>query len=303
MTNYTYNENVFLPSVQFKVYYLVFAYHKIGLLVNCLGCSNYHGNESVQNIQQFLCKCRQHLKEKKKFFWITFQSNVLVDTAGNMLTEDFNLAFKDLKKNLSSNDWLLPNLNANMRNQKNIYNISVKGSSQSKTDTCNTALSRLRIGSTVIGELPFLLKIRRHHWSEKETELLNHAVKLIDQKSERNIIILHDASFSSCGIENTLKEVLRNKTVLSYPYPGNNPEGIKNFQDFCEKKNHLLVTQVNYFNGCEAPNVIYLSEGGFGIRNAMLRAVERLVCVLRLLPNDTFVSISGVKEDNSFYQE
>ena len=275
----------------------------MNLYVNCLGCSYYHGNDSVQNIQYFLSKCRQHLQGKKKFFWISFQSNVLVDTALYMLIEDFNLAFEDLKQNLSSNGWLLPNLSANMRNQKNIYNISVKGSSRSKTDTCNTALSRLRIGSTVVGELPFLVKIKRHHWPEKETEILNHCVELIDQKTDRNIIILHDASFPSPDIENSLKEVLRNKIVLSYPCPGNNEQGIRNFQDFCEKKNHLLVTQVKYFNGCEAPNVIYLADGGFGIRNAMLRAVERLVCVLRLLPNESFISIKGVKEDNSFYQE
>lgn len=281
----------------------MFAYYKMNLFVNCLGCSYYHGNDSVQNIQHFLSKCRQHLQGKKKFFWISFQSNVLVDTALYMLIEDFNLAFEDLKQNLSSNGWLLPNLSANMRNQKNIYNISVKGSSRSKTDTCNTALSRLRIGSTVVGELPFLVKIKRHHWREKETEILNHCVELIDQKTERNIIILHDASFPSLDIENSLKEVLRNKIVLSYPCPGSNEQGIRNFQDFCEKKNHLLVTQVKYFNGCEAPNVIYLTDGGFGIRNAMLRAVERLVCVLRLLPNETFISIKGVKEDNSFYQE
>ena len=281
----------------------MFAYYKMNLFVNCLGCSYYHGNDSVQNIQHFLSKCRQHLQGNKKFFWISFQSNVLVDTALYMLIEDFNLAFEDLKQNLSSNGWLLPNLSANMRNQKNIYNISVKGSSRSKTDTCNTALSRLRIGSTVVGELPFLVKIKRHHWPEKETEILNHCVELIDQKTERNIIILHDASFPSLDIENSLKEVLRNKIVLSYPCPGSNEQGIRNFQDFCEKKNHLLVTQVKYFNGCEAPNVIYLTDGGFGIRNAMLRAVERLVCVLRLLPNETFISIKGVKEDNSFYQE
>ena len=293
------------------MHYRLFAYYKMNLFVNCLGCSYYHGNDSVQNIQHFLSKCRQHLQGNKKFFWISFQSNVLVDTALYMLIEDFNLAFEDLKQNLSSNGWLLPNLSANMRNQKNIYNISVKGSSRSKTGTChqlrkehgNTALSRLRIGSTVVGELPFLVKIKRHHWREKETEILNHCVELIDQKTERNIIILHDASFPSLDIENSLKEVLRNTIVLSYPCPGSNEQGIRNFQDFCEKKNHLLVTQVKYFNGCEAPNVIYLTDGGFGIRNAMLRAVERLVCVLRLLPNETFISIKGVKEDNSFYQE
>ena len=149
MANYIYN---------IKARYRLSAYYNINLFVNCLGRSYYHGNDSVQNIQHFLSKCRQHLQGKKKFFWISFQSNVLVDTALYMLIEDFNMAFKDLKKNLSSNGWLLPNLNANMRNQKNIYNISIKGSSRSRTDTCNTAISRLRIGSTVVGELPFLVK-------------------------------------------------------------------------------------------------------------------------------------------------
>ena len=225
-----------------------------------------------------------------------------MDTAINMLVEDFNEAFKDLKQLLTTQGWLLPNLNANMRNQKNIYNLVVKGTSRSKTDTCNTVLPRLRIGSTVVGELPTLIKVRRWHWDEKKKEVLKYCVELVDQHTERNIIILHDLNFLSHEIENDLQEVQNSKTVLSYPCVGNKEQGRKHFQDFCEMIGHLLITQEKYFNGCEAPNVIYLTEGGFGARNPMLRAVERLVCVLRLLPNEDFISIHGVKEDNTFYQ-
>ena len=239
-------------------------------LLNILGCSYYYCNESSQKLQIFLSECRGYLEGNEKFLWISFQSNVLVDTSSFMIVEEFNEGYKNLKKTLLSEGWLLPNLNANMRNQKNIYNISVKGTSRSKTDACNTALERLKIGSTVVGELPTLLKIKRWpDWDERKREILNYSINLIDQQSDRNIIMLHDLNFSTRDIEYALKEVQTSKTILSYPCNGNKDQDRRSFQDFCEKKNHLLITKDKYFNGCEAPNVIYVTEGGFGVRNPL----------------------------------
>ena len=52
-----------------------------------------------------------------------------------------------------------------------------------------------------------------------------------------------------------------------------------------------------YFNGCEASNIVYLNLSDIGIRNSLMRGVKNLI----LVDVDNNVDISGMKEDNTFY--
>ena len=160
------------------------------------------------------------------------------------------------------------------------------------------------MGSTVVGELPTLLKIRRWpDWDERKQEILNYSIELIAQQSDRNIIMLHDLNFSTRDIEYALKEVQTSKIILSYPCHGNKDQERRNFQDFCEKQNHLLITKDKYFNGCEAPNVILLTSSTKGVRNCLLRGVQNVICVQLTLNRPEYPDnpeIRGMKIDNRF---
>ena len=79
---------------------------------------------SVRRAKQFLSKCRSMLESNSHVFWVAFQSNVLADL--DEVKEEFTTAFKETKNELTKEDWFLPKLEVNMRNQVNISRIHVK---------------------------------------------------------------------------------------------------------------------------------------------------------------------------------
>ena len=82
---------------------------------------------------------------------------------------------------------------------------------------------------------------------------------------------------------------------MSYPSQ-NKKQSIQNVIDFSEQDNHILITKTKYFNGCEASNVIYVNNSSEGVRNALLRAVQNVICIQL----GTAVKINGMKKDNAF---
>ena len=85
---------------------------------------SYDAN-SVKQLQEFIKRCRGHLKSDSNLFWVALQSNQLADTS--YVEGGFKEELKLMKKDLTKNGWILPTLEANMRNQVNISNINVKG--------------------------------------------------------------------------------------------------------------------------------------------------------------------------------
>ena len=78
---------------------------------------------SVNQLKDFIKNCRKYLKSSSNLFWVALQSNQLADTSS--VKEDFKEALKDMKEELIKDGWILPKLEANMRNQINISNINV----------------------------------------------------------------------------------------------------------------------------------------------------------------------------------
>ena len=69
-------------------------------------------------------------------------------------------------------------------------------------------------------------------------------------------------------------------------------------KDFVEKNDHIFVTKSRYFHGCEAANIILLTDGLEGVRNCILRGVQNIICVQ--LKGGFETKISGLKEDKQF---
>ena len=85
--------------------------------------------------------------------------------------------------------------------------------------------------------------------------------------------------------------------MIEYPSNEGKQKDIQNIKDFIEKDDHILFTKQDYFNGCEASNIVYLNRAFNGIRNSLMRGVKNLI----LVDVDGLTKISGMKEDNRYY--
>ena len=279
----------------------------------------------MKKAEEFIVKCKSLLASDSNLFWVAFQSNVLADMQVNV-QDDFQKAFKETKEELEKKGWILPTLEANMRNQVNIANINVEGNSV-YARKMQSSINLLPSASSVVGEIPSLVNIESEDWDAKKEELLRHCIEKIQQKSDKNIVILHDDHPYFKDLEKTLKKVIKNKTILTYPspfqnkpknvqirtlknviknkqnlrYPSpsqNKKQNVQNVLDFTIQNNHILVTKYKYFNGCEACNLIYLNSTSYsGVRNPLMRASQNVI----LIQVGVYCAkIKGMKEDNSF---
>ena len=64
------------------------------------------------------------------------------------------------------------------------------------------------------------------------------------KKKEKNIVIIHDGTDHFNDIENTLRSVSKNKTILcNLSSSQNKQQSISNVKDFCQKYNHILAME------------------------------------------------------------
>ena len=87
--------------------------------------------------------------------------------------------------------------------------------------------------------------------------------------------------------------------AIVHPSNQGSEKDFSNIKDFIEKDDHVLFTKRDYFNGCEASNVIYVNRNyRGGQRNVLMRGVKNVIMVeVGDGPN-----ISGMKEDLRFYE-
>ena len=168
------------------------------------------------------------------------------------------------------------------------------------------------------------MTVKDADWPKKKPRVLKHVVELMNEKNNKNVVILHDKINKSKEIESELKKITK-KTIVTYPSPKNKQHGRSNLQTFIENDNQILVTRDKYFNGSEASNVIYIttrgsslsirgitgSIGGIlkeqfvgnmksGTRSSFMRAVEHLVIVNVIKGSADQAIFNGLKEDNRF---
>ena len=106
------------------------------------------------------------------------------------------------------------------------------------------------------------------------------------------------------NVADDIKRILNDKKVVAYPSYQGKEEDISNVKSFVENMNRILVTKRDYFDGCEAPNIVYLSYYYGGNRNYLLRGVENLICV-QLMNNYDLGSLdfNGMKVDTRFFDD
>jgi hypothetical protein len=259
-----------------------------------LGDDQYDAT-SVKRASEFIVTCKLLLESDSNLFWVAFQSNVLADVSD--VSGDFQKAFNEAKEGLQTKGWVLPKLESNMRNQVNIANIKVeKGTSNAYK--MQSTIDKLESASSVVGEVPSLFNITPMYWKQNKDQILSHCIEMIEKKSDKNIVILHDEDSLFKDLEKTLQNTIKNQTILSYPSPcQNKTKSVQNVLDFSQQNKHILVTKNKYFNGCEACNVILLCFGGRGMRNTMMRGVQNVICIQI---GDYNANMKGMKEDKTF---
>lgn len=221
------------------------------------------------------------------------QSNMLADLSFRV-KDDFKEAVQEMKEESRKNGWIIPTLQANMRNQVNIANIKVeRGNIRTEMQD---SIEKLKSGSSLVGEVPLLFKVKDNDWDKKKGEVLKHCIELMNRKSDKNVVVLFD--WFMTDVTNDIKRVMKDKKVVAYPSKQDKEEGISNVKDFVEKDDHILVTEVQYFNGCEAPNIIFLSCSRAGLRNCFLRGVQNVITIQ--LTDNQDAELKGMKVDDRF---
>jgi hypothetical protein len=217
---------------------------------------------------------------------------VLADLEG--VQDGFEMAFKETKEELARNGCILPTLEANMRNQVNIANIKIVEGGE---NAMQSSINKLTPASSVVGEMPVIFNSKYGDWDNKKESILKHVINIMETKNTKNIAILHDETFKSEDIENTLKDKIEGKTIVTYPSSCKNKiQNIENVKKFCEQNNHILVTKNKYFDGCEASNVIFINFFEAGVRHTLMRAVQNVIYIYV----GGGVKITGMKENNTF---
>ena len=285
----------------------------------------------MKRLTEFLTKCRQQLKNEQNLFWVSLQSNLLADLSD--VEQDFQKAVQEMKEEMKGNGWILPTFSANMRNQVNIANVQIE------LHNMQSSITKLKSGTSLIGELPILFKVDTFDWNKKKYKVLKHCIELMSQNSEKNIVVLWDDCSKFGDVADDIKRVIKDKKVVAYPSKQSKEKGmlstiasklfpskqskekeILNVKQFVEKSDHILVTRNQYFNGCESANVIILTNSILGTRNIVLRGVHNIICV-QLYPTSYYpkkgkfnsssvldhiseynpkARMYGMKEDNRF---
>ena len=74
-----------------------------------------------------------------------------------------------MNEELKMNGWILPSLQANMRNQVNIANIQIDRRENSGWDgEMQSSIDKLPSGSSLVGEIPVLFRLKLSDWNEKK---------------------------------------------------------------------------------------------------------------------------------------
>ena len=233
------------------------------------------------------------MKRDSNLLWVAFQSNVLSDIS--RASNDFKQNLDDAKKELSKQHFVLPGLQYNMRNTKQMNNVKVI---EHGVYGMQETIQKLECGnSSVVGEIPIVLKLKdKKDWNKKKKEILKHSIELIKKRNNKNIVLLHTKYFKSKDIQSVLEEIMENQTILTYPSDKGKERGKQNIKDFCETPNHILVTRIRYFNGCEAANVIFVNNyyDNEGVRNQMMRGVENFI----FIDVKGSINVEGMKEEH-----
>ena len=228
------------------------------------------------------------------------RSNQLADIASGV-EDDFKKSLKIMKTDLTTDGWILPQLESNMRNQINIANIKVEQNSTGYGYQMQSTLTKLESGTNIVGEVPTLFSVRNSSdwslWKDVKEYVLKHCLQEMTKKDKNNIVVLHDhySGFKDVGM--VLKRLMKDKTVIEYPSSEGKQKDINNLKDFMRKDDTILFTRNYYFDGYEASNIIYLYSGDCGLRNGLLRAVNNVTCI----QVGSHAKISGMKEDRSWY--
>ena len=203
-----------------------------------------------------------------------------------------------MKRDIRKNGWILPSLYSNMRNQINISNIDVENSDGAIK--MQSSISKLKSGTNVVGEIPILIRVKdKIDWKENKEAILRYCIGEINRRDEKNTVVLFDSDYFK-DVGNELKTIIKDKTVVCYPLEKQKGQEHPSIKDFIEKDNHILVTQKQYFNGCEASNIIFLNICNDGVRNCLLRGVKNAICIQPVLKYYKSLRIRGMKEHNQF---
>ena len=178
--------------------------------------------------------------------------------------------------------------------QINISNVNVEGNFEQIE--FQSTIEKLKSGTNILGEIPILIQCLGCNWEKRKDEILTYCIEEMNKRDRKNIVILYDVSKIFKNVGKDVERLITDKEVVEYPSSKGKQKGISSLKNFIENDSHILVTHRNYFNGCEASNIIFLNNNGFGVRNSLMRGINNVICV----QVSDYVKISGMKVENRY---
>ena len=247
---------------------------------------------SIKKLEKFIQNAKM-LIDAKDVFWLSIQSNTLADVA--RMDKSFNIQLNKLILDLKSKSFVVPLLNANMRNSSQISNIKIdRENSQYRMSGEIEKLS-----SSVMGQPPTLSLVNQEDLQQELPIILGGALDEIDKDEENNtnIVVLYNEKskfFNSNLIQRALLKTTTTKQINVFdPKTLSETQCQNNLKNFLSNRNQILVVSQELFTGCESSHIIYLGDDKGSnnfIRCGLLRAVEHLTLVFAIDNDDPFLS-------------
>ena len=252
---------------------------------------------SINAAEELLLRCH-HLIGKDSHFWVSFQSNSLVDFTSGPLHEDFSSTFKKMKEHLANEGFHIATLSANTRNSKQIGQLAQEVIDSNDRFPVNDAISISTVKTVTVNSIaPTLIPV---HFNDKKKCLISamlYALKLITKiVGNSKSVILHDDLFNSKDIKNDLMSANEENKDNIYIYPKYETEnstenGEEDFDKFIVNPKGVLITDEKFYVGMETQNVVYLTRCIYSsVRCSFMRAVSNLVVIhlIEYVANFTF---------------
>ena len=130
------------------------------------------------------------------------KSNQLADTSfvdmSWLVKCNFKKALTQMKDDLAKNGCIFPTLEANMRNQINISSINIEGAHvyAQNVPMMQSSINKLKSGTSLVGEIPILVKLKEYDWRTKKGVILKHHIDEMNKNDKKNVVVFFSIRIS-----------------------------------------------------------------------------------------------------------
>lgn len=260
---------------------------------------------SVKKASSFIKNIRGKIDNESRIF-LAFQVNPLCDA--NIAEASFETEFNKMKNELQQSGALIANLTSNLRNTKDISEVSRNVETIGIADAnlkMTKNIQQVTVESTgvVSSRAPLLIPIHKKNRTKHLKAAIKRALQRAKESTNNHVIIYDERYISSKEIKESLDECAEQEdNILNHPKKSEN-ESSERLIDYLKQPKGIYIVPLRNFIGMEANSVILIiSEKEEShtlevnsIRCNMSRAVAHLSIILEMEDEDKYQFIQSNK--------